>query len=151
MCTSSKTGRDIDPLHLTFYPKLAPYAIPPEFIPNGFYALRHIFQKPLTTAFLFNYPQKNTTHLPEDSAHSRYLSNRPGDIVSVDANELDPDKRNQQVRLPADPRAREDNAITIFVAYKLSLFNRFLLRHKAKHSLKNKYCPWAPCNSIYPQ
>jgi hypothetical protein len=74
----------------------------------------------LTIAFLFNYPQKNSTRLPEDYAHGRYLSNRPKDIVLVDANEIDPDKRNQQVRLPADPRASEENAVTIFVAYKLA-------------------------------
>lgn len=70
-----------------------------------------------------------------------HSTNTVGDIVSVDADEIDPDKRNQQVRLPADPRAREDNAITISVAYKLSLFNRFLLRHKAKHSLKKQILP----------
>jgi hypothetical protein len=83
--------------------KTVPYAIPSQFIPKGLYALRHIYQKPLNIAFLFNYSQKNTTRLQEDYSHGRYQSNRPKDVVSVDANEINPGKNNQQVRLPADP------------------------------------------------
>jgi hypothetical protein len=150
MCTSSKTGRDIDPLHLAFYLEDSALRHTARIYPKRLICAAACFPEATDYRLPFQLPTKEH-HSPSRRLCSWSIPEQSSrGYRSVDANKINPDKRKQQVRLPADPQAREDNAVTIFGAYKLNLFSRMLLRHKPKHSLKNK-CPWALCISIYPQ